>query len=147
MYYIVYGFLWLVSLLHIRILYFFSDAIYGLVFYILKYRRDVVLSNIKLAFPEKTDKERMRIAKDFYHNLIDTFIETIKMITASQKFLEKRFKGNWDLINSLKDEGRPIQMHIGHNFNWEWGNAVAAPRMDLPWLGVYMPISNKIFDR
>src|SRR5688572_31399184 len=89
MYYIVYGFLWLVSLLHIRILYFFSDAIYGLVFYILKYRRDVVLGNIKLAFPEKTDKERMRIARDFYHNLIDTFIETIKLITASRKFLEK----------------------------------------------------------
>jgi KDO2-lipid IV(A) lauroyltransferase len=147
MYYIVYGFLWLLSLLPIRVLYFFSDAIYGLVFYILKYRRDVVLSNIKLAFPEKTDKERMRIAKDFYHNLIDTFIETIKLITASQKFLDKRFKGNWELINSLKEDGRPIQLHIGHNFNWEWGNAVAAPRISLPWLGVYMPISNKIFDR
>ena len=35
------------------------------------------MNNLLIAFPEKTEAERIRIAKDFYHQLIDTFIETI----------------------------------------------------------------------
>ena len=101
MYYLVYGFLWLMSLLPFRVLYFFSDCIYVLVFYVFKYRRDVVINNLQIAFPEKTEKERRLIAKKFYHNLIDTFIESIKMISVSDKALEKKFTANWELINAI----------------------------------------------
>jgi Kdo2-lipid IVA lauroyltransferase/acyltransferase len=128
-------------------LYCFADAAYGLTYYILKYRRDVVMNNLLIAFPEKTEKERTKIAKRFYHNLIDTFIETIKMISASNRYIDKRFAGNWELLNSFKHTGRPIQLHLGHNFNWEWGNVAGAQHIQLPFLGVYMPIKNKIFDR
>ena len=147
MYYIVYGFLWLVSLLPLRVLYILSDGIYGLVFYVFKYRRDVVMKNLLIAFPEKTEQERRKIAKRFYHNLIDTFIETIKMISASGNYISKRFRGNWEVINNLKATGRPIQLHVGHNFNWEWGNAAGSQEFAIPFVGVYMPIANKIFDR
>lgn len=105
------------------------------------------MQNLLIAFPEKTEKERLRIAKDFYHNFIDTFIETIKMLSASQSFLEKRFKGNWEVINELHASGKNCQLHLGHNFNWEWGNAVAAAKLKYSFLVVYMPIANKIFDR
>ena len=66
MYHIVYGLLYLVSLLPLRILYFFSDAIYGLIYYIIGYRRKIVLDNITVAFPEKSLEERIRISKKFY---------------------------------------------------------------------------------
>ena len=147
MYYIVYGFFWLISLLPLRVLYFLSDCIYGLVFYVFKYRRDVVMSNLAIAFPEKTEKEKKAIAKKFYHNLIDTFIETIKMISASKKFILKHFTGNWEIINELEKTGRPIQLHLGHNFNWEWGNAAGAMNVQFPFLGVYIPLTNKHFER
>jgi len=65
------------ELLHIPFNYF----IYGLVFYVFKYRRDTVHANLALAFPEKTAKERAAIAKKFYHNLIDTFLESLKFIS------------------------------------------------------------------
>ena len=84
MYYIIYGLFWLISVLPMRVLYFLSDGIYGLVYYVFKYRRDVVMKNLEIAFPEKSEKERKRIAKKFYHNLLDTFVETIKMISASK---------------------------------------------------------------
>ena len=147
MYYVVYGLLWLVSLLPLRILYILSDCIYGIVYYIIKYRRDVVMQNLEIAFPDKTLEEKKRIAKKFYRNLIDTFIETIKMISASEKFILKRFVGNWDVINSLKETGRPVQLHLGHNFNWEWGNAAGGRAIHIPFLVVYMPITNKPLDR
>jgi len=51
MYYIVYSLLWLFSLLPLRVLYFFGDCIYAIVFYIIKYRKDIVINNIQHAFP------------------------------------------------------------------------------------------------
>ncbi len=107
----------------------------------------MVMKNLQIAFPEKSDEERKKIAKKFYHNLLDTFVETIKMISASKKFIQKRFTGNWEVINSFKASGRPVQLHLGHNFNWEWGNAAAAMNIEFPFLGVYIPIENKNFER
>lgn len=147
MYYVVYGFLWLFSLLPMRVLYVISDAVYGLVFYVMKYRREVVMQNLTIAFPEKTEAERLRIARKFYRNLIDTFIETVKMVTASRRFILKRFTGNWDEVNRFKEEGRSIQVHLGHNFNWEWGNVSAVTHLEYTFLAVYMPVASKLFDR
>jgi Kdo2-lipid IVA lauroyltransferase/acyltransferase len=147
MYYIVYGFLWLISLLPLRILYVFSDGFYGLVFYVFKYRKNVVMNNLLMAFPEKTEEERKKIAKKFYHNLIDTFIEIIKMISASKKSIGKRFTANWEVINSLKKTGRSIQIHAGHNFNWELCNVSCPINLKIPFLAVYMPLTNKMFER
>ncbi len=147
MYYIVYGFLWLISLLPLRVLYVFSDCVYGLVFYIVKYRKDVVMKNLFIAFPQKTDKERRQIAKKFYHNLIDMFIETLKMLSVSDKVLEKRFTANWELINAIHSTGKSVQIHVGHNFNWEWGNLVMTKKTVFKLLAVYMPLANKIMER
>ncbi len=148
MYYVVYGFLYLISLLPLRVLYFISDGAYALVFYVIKYRRDVVMNNLNIAFPEKSEEEKKKIAKQFYHNLMDTFIETIKMISASNKFLDKHFTANYEAINALHASGRPLQLHMGHNFNWEWGNPASCVHIRYsPFMGVYMPIGNKIFER
>jgi Kdo2-lipid IVA lauroyltransferase/acyltransferase len=147
MYYIVYGFLWLLSLLPLRILYVMADGLYGLTYYIIKYRRTVVMNNLLIAFPEKTGKERMAIAKKFYKNLMDMFMESIKMISVSDNYMAKRFKANWEVVNALYTTGKNVQVHLGHNFNWEWGNAVFVSHTPFKLLAVYMPIANKIFER
>jgi len=147
MYYIVYGLLYLLSLLPLRVLYILSDGFYALVYYVLGYRRKVVMSNLQIAFPEKTEAERKAIGKKFYKNFIDSFIETIKMVSASDAYIEKRVSGNWELLNEVYSTGRSLQIHLGHTFNWEWANLVGAKLMRYTFLGVYMPINNKTFDR
>jgi KDO2-lipid IV(A) lauroyltransferase len=147
MYYLVYGLLWLVSLLPLRALYVLSDLLYGITYYIIRYRRKVVMNNLLIAFPGKTEKERIIIAKKFYRNLIDMFIESIKMISVTDRYLAKRFSANWDLVNSLYSTGKSVQVHLGHNFNWEWGNSVFVKKTPFKLLAVYMPIANKIFER
>jgi KDO2-lipid IV(A) lauroyltransferase len=147
MYYIVYGFLWLVSLLPLRVLYILSDGIYLLVYYVFGYRKEVVMANLLQAFPEKSEEERFKIAKKFYHNLLDTFIETIKMVSASDKFILRRFSGNWEVLNQFYEKDKSVQIHLGHNFNWEWGNHVLSHHTPYQVLVVYMPIVNKIFDK
>ena len=85
MYYIVYTFFYLLSLLPMRILYIISDVIYLVVYYVIGYRKKVVMNNLEIAFPEKSNVERVKIAKAFYHNLLESFIETIKLVSGSWK--------------------------------------------------------------
>lgn len=147
MYYVVYGFLWVCSLLPLRVLYLFSELFYGLAFYIFKYRRKVVLDNLKIAFPEKSEKERIRIAKKFYRNFIDTFIEAVKLISMSGRQIEKHSSFEFELVNRLIEQGKNIHVMAGHQFNWEFGNLIFAKNLNIPFVGIYMPISNKILDR
>ncbi len=147
MYYVVYGFLWLISLLPLRILYFFSECLYGLVFYIAKYRKRIVLDNLLHAFPEKTAAERLRIAKQFYRNFIDSFMEAVKLITMSEKQIRKRSTCEVEHINELIAKGKNIHLMAGHQFNWEFGNLIYALNLTIPFVGIYMPISNKSLDR
>ena len=147
MYYIVYALLYLLSLLPMRALYILADGIYILIYYVLGYRKKVVMSNLLIAFPEKTEAERIKIAKQFYLNFIDSLIETIKLMSASEKFLQKRFTANVDVINELYKTGKACQLHLGHTFNWEWGQLVLRPLTPYKLMVVYMPISNKIFDK
>ncbi|HUP14122.1 MAG TPA: hypothetical protein VM187_18000, partial [Niastella sp.] len=147
MYYIVYSLLYLVSLLPLRVLYILSDVLYLIGYRLLGYRRKVVLNNLEIAFPEKTLAERKKIASKFYHNFIDSFIETLKMVSASDAYIQSRVSGNWELLNELHKTGRSCQIHLGHTFNWEWANLAGSKVMPYTFLGVYMPISNKILDR
>ena len=147
MYYFVYSLLWLFSLLPLRVLYFFGDCIYAFVFYIVKYRKEIVISNIQHAFPEKDNKEVLRIAKQFYHNFIDTFIESIKLVSTGKKFIAKHSTGEFELLNKYIKEGKNIHIMAGHQFNWEFGNLLYAMNLPVPFAGVYMPISNKSLDK
>jgi KDO2-lipid IV(A) lauroyltransferase len=147
MYYLVRVPLYLVSLLPFRVLYILSDFFYFLVYYIFRYRRDVVIKNLAIAFPEKTEIERRAIAKRFYKDLIDTFVESLKFISISEKQLNKRSSGDIEIINELIRQKRNIHMMAGHQFNWEYANLHFARHIDTPFVAVYMPISNKSLNR
>jgi Kdo2-lipid IVA lauroyltransferase/acyltransferase len=147
MYYILFGFFYVLSLLPMRILYIISDGIYLVVYYISGYRKKVVMNNLEIAFPDKSDKERVKIAKAFYHNLVDSFIETIKLVSASRSFLEKRVTANWEVLDPLFKTGKSCQLHLGHTFNWEWGHHVLASHTKYQMLVVYMPLSNAAMEK
>jgi KDO2-lipid IV(A) lauroyltransferase len=147
MYYLVYGFLYLLSLLPMRVLYFLSDGIYLLVYHVIGYRRKVVMGNLQIAFPEKTEKQKIQIAKKFYHNFIDSFIEVIKMVSARDSFFMKRYTVETEALNQLYATGKSCQLHLGHTFNWECGQIVLTKLTPYRLLVVYQPISNPVFEK
>ncbi len=143
MYYIIYPLLYLFSLLPFFVLYAISDFFTFLLFYVIKYRKDIILGNLKIAFPEKTDAERLQICKKFYRYFTDTFIETVKFISISKAQLEKRSKGDFELLNTLIDKGYNINIMAGHQFNWEFANLLYSYNLKIPFVGIYVNISNK----
>src|SRR5690606_33502624 len=88
---LVYPIIWLLSKLPMEILYIKSTALFFLVFHVIGYRKKVVKDNLQLVFPEKTQEERDRIAKEFFKHLCDIIFETIKAFTISEKEIRKRF--------------------------------------------------------
>ncbi len=147
MYYLVYGFLYIFSLLPFPVLYFISDGIYFILYYLIGYRKKVVMDNLTIAFPEKTKLEKIIISKKFYKNFVDSFLETIKAISMSDREFDKHCSGNFELINEVSKSGRNIQLLGGHLFNWEYGNLVTSKNINIPSIGIYSDIENKIFDK
>ena len=117
-------------------------------YYVFGYRRKIVMANLKIAFPDKPDRALKKISKQFYHNLCDTFMEMIKLISMSNKTFEKRCKGDFTNINELIKKGKNIQLHAGHQFNWEFGSLFMSKSIKaIPTYAVYMPVNNKAMER
>ena len=126
---------------------FNSDGVYFLLYYVIGYRKEVVMSNLLIAFPEKSEDERTIIAKEFYHNFLDTFIETLKFLSLSDKAFSKRLTGNFELLHELYGTGKNVHLHSGHFFNWEYMNWGIARNNPYPLIAVYAPISSKVFEK
>jgi len=146
-YILVYPFIWLLSILPFRVLHFISDGFYYLLYYVIGYRKKVVFNNIKLAFPEKSDKEVLQITKKSYRHFIDVFVEIIKLFTISKKQLAKRFKaGNLDLLNAFEKQHRSVLLMGGHYANWEW-IFLLNTQIKFNGYAVYKKLNNKYFEK
>lgn len=147
MYYLIYGTLYLLSLLPWFVMYGLSDFLAFLNWNVFGYRKEVVLGNLRIAFPEKTEPEREKIAKDFYRNFTDTIVESIKVISMGEKTLLKKFVPNMEQVEALSKLGKNVHIHAMHNFNWEIVNLGASRVWKMPFLCVYMPIGNKHLEK
>lgn len=145
-YYLFYGINWIGSLLPLRVLYVFSDFIFLLLYYFPTYRRKVVATNLKNAFPEKSDEELKSIEKKFYKHMADIFIETFKLVHMSEKEQKKRFTyNNIEIIDKLRQEKRDIIAVLGHYNNWEWPTLLPF-FLKYKIVIIYKPLQNKYFN-
>lgn len=147
MYYLLYGFLYLISLLPFFILYGISDFAFFILYHVVGYRKNIVLGNLTIAFPEKTLEEKKKISKQFYKNFVDTFIETIKLLSMTEKQFERRASIEFKDAKRLVDSGFNIQFHSGHQMNWEYASLAISHALTIPWLAVYMQITARPVDR
>ncbi|HSU28935.1 MAG TPA: lysophospholipid acyltransferase family protein [Chitinophagaceae bacterium] len=148
MYYVVYGLLYLFSLLPLQVLYLFGDLAFLVIYYIAGYRRKVVAANLLIAFPDKTKQERKKIAWKFYRSFTDNLFELIKLISANKKFIQKHFTGDFSVFEEIhKNMGKRSQFLLSHQFNWEL--ACLGIPLNIPqlFLVAYMPPSSRIADR
>lgn len=147
--FIVIPIIYLLSYLPLPILHFKSSGFYLLVYYVFGYRKKVVLENLRNSFPEKSETEIKAICKGFYKNFCDVIFETIKAFTISKSELAKRcyFTPNGHKIfTDYSNKKQSIVIVIGHCSNWEWVPMAYQVNFEQVLLGVYHPLSNKVFD-
>ena len=146
-YILIYPILWLISILPFRLLYGLSDVLWLFLYKIFGYRKSTVKENLRLVFPEKSEKEISKITSQFYHHLCDMILEAIKSMTISEKELKKRYKfTNIELINNLEEKQRSIILMCGHYGSWEW-IFIMQKYINYKGYAIYKRLANKHFDK
>lgn len=138
----------LISYLPLSFLYLFTDFLYLIMCYVIKYRKKVIDENLSYAFPDKTPSERNKIKRQFYRNFTDFFAETAKLLTISKKQLDKMIKvENSDLVLDRVNRGELVIGLSAHFFNWEAGllgiQFLVGEKSEV----VYQKVNNPLFEK
>jgi KDO2-lipid IV(A) lauroyltransferase len=138
----------LVSRLPLGVLYIFSDILFVLAYYVVRYRRGVVEENLRNSFPELSEKERKRIGRDFFHTLSDQVVETIRLMSMSREELLRRARmADSPGMEALKKETGSVLLLTGHFTNWEWaGNSMGLNMPDKKVQIIYLRLTNQLFN-
>ena len=150
-YYLLNGIFYALSLLPFGVLYGISDVMFMIIYYVVRYRRRLVRTNLVSSFPEKETKEVDSIERRFYHWLCDYFVETIKLLSISDRGLLKHieFRGV-EQMEECFDRGQDCAAILGHYCNWEWLSAtgLAFKRHPDAVMGlIYHPLTNDAMDQ
>lgn len=146
-YYLSFALWFIISLLPLWVFYRLSDGLYYLVYHVVRYRRRVVYANLRSSFPEKSEAEIERIAKDFYSFFCDYIVETLKLFSIGEKNMRKRMK--FEGLDQVKEDfanGRSVSVYLGHYCNWEWISSLGL-HLDEQCGQIYHPLENATLDR
>ncbi len=146
---LVYGALKCVALLPLCVLYRFSDFAAWILRCVVKYRRELVCRNLTRCFPDASPLQIKRWEKQFYKSLCDTFIEALKLLSISDRQMNRRVEVvNASLVDDAVESGHSVVLFLGHYGNWEWVTKICAHfKSDCRVSQIYHPLSSAIFDR
>lgn len=135
------------SLLPFRYLYFLSDLLAFIAENIIRYRRKLILVNLRKAFPEKTEKEIRKLKTAYYRNLTDVALESFKLLTIPPSDLENRIKVvHFEKLSKHYKNGLAVIAATSHLCNWEWMLARCSMLIDVPIDAVYQEIQSPFFE-
>lgn len=145
---IVYSIFYLISLLPFCVLYTLSDIAYLLIYKLIGYRRTVVRNNLTTSFTEKDIDEIKDIERKFYHWFCDYFFEAIKLLSISNRELNRRLHVlNPEVHEQWFLKGRNNAAFLGHYCNWEWLSRVGKDmNQERRLCLIYDPLHSKPFD-
>lgn len=147
-FYLLYGTVYLLSLLPLWLHYRFSDLLYLIIYYGIRYRRKIVRTNLQNSFPEKDLSELKQIERRFYVFFCDYIVENVKLLTMRKENVMKRmvFDGIDQMEESLKTHDF-VCVFLGHYCNWEFAASLQWWVPDgIRCAQLYSALRNKAFD-
>lgn len=137
-----------VSRLPLPLLYAVSDGLAGVLMYLVRYRRAVIVRNLAVSFPEKSPREVNELVRAYYRNLTDVLVETLKGLTISPEELQKRVAfRDLPLIEDAYARRQSVILLTTHQCNWEWLLLAGCLALPHPVDAVYKPLNNPQVDR
>lgn len=149
---LTYFFIWFLcyplALMPLALLYVLAGPLYLVLNYVVRYRRKVILENLRNSFPEKSPKEIRKIKNRYYWHLTQIAVEMVKMLVLPRCILRKRYRcSNPELVNRYFDEGRSVILMSSHYNNWEWMILALDEMFKHHGVGVGKPNSDKVFEK
>jgi len=141
-------FLVIIGILPFFLLYLFSDLVYLVFVYLVGYRKEVMLKNLRDSFPQKSAAEIRPLMLNAYRNLVDVIVEGFRAFTVTRRHLEQRYRLlNPEIAQHYLNQGRSIIIVAGHYANWEWGSLAAGLFLKHQVIVFYRELSNPWIDR
>ena len=142
-------FLWLASIAPRSLIYSMMKALTLLVYHLDKKRRHLTITNLTMAFPEKTSEEIVLLSKDVYIELSKTITEILLMFIG--KFdIDHAIKNSEESKEKLQklaqNSPRGIVLIAAHFSNWELLAHFIA-KNGLPMLVIGRTGDNKLIDQ
>ncbi|NQW27098.1 MAG: lysophospholipid acyltransferase family protein [Flammeovirgaceae bacterium] len=142
-----YGLVYPLSKLPFFILYRISDALYLILYHIIRFRKEVVKQNLKNSFPNESKTRLNNIERSFYRHFCDLFVESIKAFTICEEDSKKRMiYKNVQLFNSLATKKRNVTLMGGHYGNWELLAISINAIMPHQCIALYNPLKNLFWE-
>ncbi len=136
------------SLLPMCVLFALGDFLCPILHYLIGYRKKVVRSNLANAFPEKTEKERRQIERQYFHHLCNLLAEGIKMLGISRKNVLKRYRcSNPEVLQEFADKKQSVLLMSAHYNDWEWMVLSLDMQTPLHGVGVGKENTDKSFEK
>jgi len=137
----------LISVLPFSFLYILSDFIYIVLFYVVKYRKEVILKNLKNSFPDKTILEISKLHKNYMKIMADLIVESVKSSHMSEMEILSRFEiKNPELIDELFKKRKSLFLACGHTGSWELSAMIIPLITKYKVFAIYQPQTNPYFD-
>lgn len=142
----VFGFIKLISLLPLKVLYILAAIITPVISSVISYRKETIKENLNNAFPDWDEKQIKKTMKAFYSYFAVMMVESIKVLSMNLASMEKHIKfQNPEIIKQYYKEGKSVIAISAHLGNWEWTHGL---RNEIPHhcLIIYKPLSDKHFN-
>ena len=142
-------FLWLAKIAPKSFIYATMKSLTLLVYHLDKKRRNLTITNLTMAFPEKTSEEIAVLSKEVYTELSKTISEILLMFTG-QFDIDKAIKNVDEAKEKLQDiaQNSPngVIVMTAHFSNWELAAHFLA-KNGLPMLAIGREGNNKLIDQ
>lgn len=149
-YYLTLPLIYVIAYLPFWVLYRLSDLLYVILYYGLRYRKNVIYPNLQRAFPDKTEAEIKAIAKAFYRYFCDLIFESLKTLTITPKQVRRRIQfdeDSLDIFRRYTEQNQSVVVVMGHWGNWELAGSRFAMEPIHHLAIIYHPLKNPYFER
>lgn len=138
----------LLAHLPLGVLYALSWVLYVVAYYLVGYRKKVALDNLRLAFPEKSEKELRALRKLFYKRFSEKVVEIVKAHRIKKEAILRRITlRNPEVLADRLNANQSIIGLTGHFGNWEWAVQAFSLIFPTPVDAVYKQLSSKSADK
>jgi KDO2-lipid IV(A) lauroyltransferase len=131
----------LLSRVPLGVLYRVADLLAFLANRVVRYRRAVVLGNLRIAFPELDERALARVATDYYAGYADVLVEIIRSAAIPAADLGRRVSiTGLEVLEAELARGRPALLVAAHQCNWEWMLLALSLKLGAPLDAAYKPL-------
>lgn len=126
--------------------YVFENILFVLLYYVIRYRRKVVQTNLRNSFPEKNSHELALIRRKFYRTLSEIFVDTINMA-----YMNEAKRRTVLTVKGLEEHVAAVHGHdwiamTAHFGCWEYSSYWGLYERSQMLVAVYHPLRSKIVE-